>query len=152
MKYRLLTPSDYDKIYELWNSVEMSRRALNPVDDSREGITRYLERNPNTCFDALDTDSGSEKIVGVILTGHDGRRGIVHHLCVHPDYQRQGIASTLLKKAEEALKAEGIQKMFGLVFKENDKANAFWESQGYTLRTNLNYRNKSLNKEIPQGE
>ena len=62
------------------------------------------------------------------------------------------IASTLVKLAEEALKAEGIQKIFGLVFKDNDVANAFWERQGYTLRTNLNYRNKSLNSEIPQGE
>ena len=54
--------------------------------------------------------------------------------------------------AEEALKAEGIQKVFGLVFKDNDPANAFWDEQGYFLRTNLNYRNKSLNKDIPTGE
>lgn len=55
-------------------------------------------------------------------------------------------------KAEEALKQEGIQKIFGLVFKDNDPANAFWEKQGYTLRTNLNYRNKSLNADIPTGK
>ena len=52
----------------------------------------------------------------------------------------------------EALKNEGIQKIFGLVFKDNDAANAFWEQQGYSLRTNLNYRNKSLNENIPTGE
>ena len=34
----------------------------------------------------------------------------------------------------------------------NEAANAFWERQGYTLRTNLNYRNKSLNSAVPQGE
>ena len=43
-------------------------------------------------------------------------------------------------------------KIFGLVFKDNETANAFWEQQGYSLRTNLNYRNKSLNDQIPQGE
>jgi ribosomal protein S18 acetylase RimI-like enzyme len=58
----------------------------------------------------------------------------------------------LLGKAEEALRAEGITKIFGLVFKDNEAANAFWENQGYTLRTNLNYRNKSLNRDVPQGE
>ena len=58
----------------------------------------------------------------------------------------------LVQKAEEALKAEGINKIFGLVFKDNAPANAFWENQGYTLRTNLNYRNKSLNDAVPQGE
>ena len=73
-------------------------------------------------------------------------------MCVHPDFRRQGIAGRLVEKAEQALKAEGINKIFGLVFKDNDTANAFWERQGYTLRTNLNYRNKSLNDQIPQGE
>ncbi|MBQ4436475.1 MAG: GNAT family N-acetyltransferase [Clostridia bacterium] len=145
---RLVTIEDYDAIFELWNSTEQSRRALNPVDDSREGISKYLKRNPDTCFAAI----ADEKIVGVILTGHDGRRGIIHHLCVHPDYRRMGIAGRLVANAEEALHKEGIQKIFGLVFKDNDPANSFWESQGYALRTNLNYRNKSMNARIPTGK
>ena len=151
---RQVTIKDYDGIYTLWNSTEQSRRALNPVDDSKEGIERYLKRNPTTCFLALSEEgSGDEpKVVGVILTGHDGRRAIIHHLCVHPSFRREGIASQLVQKAEEALRKEGINKIFGLVFKDNDAANAFWDNQGYTVRTNLNYRNKSLNENVPQGE
>lgn len=145
---RRVLPEDYDSLYELWNSTEQSRRALNPVDDSREGIAKYLARNPNTCFAAV----AGERIIGVILTGHDGRRGMIHHMCVHPDFRRMGIAGKLLAEAEKALKKEGIQKVFGLVFRDNDIANAFWENRGYSLRTNLNYRNKSLNAEIPAGE
>ena len=145
---KIVTIDDYDAIYELWISTEQSKRALNPVDDSREGIERYLKRNPNTCFAALRDG----KIIGVILTGHDGRRAIVHHMCVHKDYRRMGIAAHLVSLAENALKEEGIQKVFGLVFKDNDNANEFWEKQGYSLRTNLNYRNKSLNDAIPAGE
>ena len=145
---KIVTIDDYDEIYELWISTEQSKRALNPVDDSREGIERYLKRNPNTCFAALKDG----KIIGVILTGHDGRRAIVHHMCVHKDYRRMGIAAHLVSLAESALKEEGIQKVFGLVFKDNDNANEFWEKQGYSLRTNLNYRNKSLNDAIPAGE
>ena len=148
MEYRTINIKDYDEIFELWNSTEQSRRALNPVDDTREGIDRYLKRNPNTCFAAVTND----KIVGVILTGHDGRRGIIHHMCVHPDYRRRGIAGQLVSLAEDALKKEGIQKVFGLVFKDNNTANSFWEQQGYSVRTNLNYRNKSLNDNIPTGE
>ena len=146
--------SDYDQIYALWTAAAQSRRALNPVDDSREGIGRYLKRNPRTCFVACaqaGTDQ-KETVVGVILTGHDGRRAIIHHMCVHPDFRRRGIARMLVQKAEEALRREGISKAFGLVFRDNDEANAFWEAQGYTLRTNLNYRNKSLNSRVPQGE
>ena len=145
---RLVTIDDYDAMFALWNSTEQSKRALNPVDDSREGIARYIKRNPTTCFGAFS----GEKLVGIILTGHDGRRGLIHHMCVHPDFRRMKIAASLVKLAEDALHAEGIQKIFGLVFKDNDTANAFWEKQGYTLRTNINYRNKSLNSDVPQGE
>ena len=150
MEYRtrLVRADDYDSLYELWNSTEQSRRALNAVDDCRAGIERYLKRNPNTCFAAVK----DVRIIGVILTGHDGRRAIIHHMCVHPDYRRMGIAARLVSLAEDALKKEGIQKVFGLVFKDNEAANAFWEQQGYSLRTNLNYRNKSLNDAIPAGE
>lgn len=145
---RLVTICDYDKMFALWNSTEQSKRALNSVDDSREGIDRFIKRNPSTCFGAFS----GEQLVGIILTGHDGRRAIIHHLCVHPDFRRQGIAGRLVECAEKAIKAEGINKMFGLVFKDNETANAFWEKQGYSLRTNLNYRNKSLNDQILQGE
>ena len=148
---RNVTIEDYDKIFELWNSTEQSRRALNPVDDSREGIDRYLRRNPTTCFLACPEED-PQRVIGVILTGHDGRRAIIHHMCIQPEYRRHGIARMLLQKAEEALRAEGITKVFGLVFKDNEPANAFWENQGYTLRTNLNYRNKSLNPAVPRGE
>lgn len=152
IKIRNVVIEDYDGIYQLWDSTEQSRRALNPVDDSREGIERYLKRNPTTCFLAYANDDNGEKIVGVILTGHDGRRAIVHHLCISPEFRRQGVAHMLVQRAEEALREEGITKIFGLVFKDNDVANEFWEKQGYALRTNLNYRNKSLNENVPQGE
>ena len=145
---RKVSINDYDMIYGLWNSTEQSRRALNPVDDSREGIERYLKRNPETCFAAVRNGM----IIGVILAGHDGRRGIIHHLCVHQDFRQMGIAACLVAAAEAALKKEEIQKVFGLVFTDNDTANAFWEKQGYSLRSNLNYRNKSLNPIIPTGK
>ncbi len=149
MKIELVTGDDYDDLMALWNSVGMSKRALNPVDDSRDGICRYLKRNPATCFKAVDSDG---TLAGVILSGHDGRRGTVHHMCVNPAYQRRGIGSQLVAAAESALKAEEIQKIFVLVFNDNDAGNAFWDQQGYSLRTNLNFRNKSLNPNIPAGD
>ena len=99
MEYTIkqVTIEDYDAIFELWNSSDQSRRALNPVDDTREGIEKYLKRNPNTCFAAVRDG----RIIGVILTGHDGRRAIIHHLCVHPDCRRMGIAGHLVSVAEE---------------------------------------------------
>ena len=148
IEYRVLKEDDYDSLYELWTSQAMTKRALNPIDDSKQGITRYLRRNPNTCFAAYEEG----KMIGAILSGNDGRRGIIHHLCVHEDHKRQKIASRLVKMAEEGLKKEGIQKIFCIVFTDNEAANSFWEKMGYSIRTNINYRNKSLNEKIPKGE
>ena len=135
--YRLMTIDDYRQAYDLW--IECGN-GLNDKDDSREGIDKYLKRNPNTSFVAVC----EQKVVGVILCGHDGRRGIIQHACVSPDHRREGIGRKLVDLALEALKQEGITKVLLVAFKKNEGGNAFWESQGFTLREDLNYRNKAL--------
>ena len=135
--YRLMTIDDYRQAYDLW--IECGN-GLNDKDDSREGIDKYLKRNPNTSFVAVCEG----EVVGVILCGHDGRRGIIQHACVSPDHRREGIGQKLVDLALEALKEEGITKVLLVAFKKNEGGNAFWESQGFTLREDLNYRNKAL--------
>ena len=135
---RVMTIDDYEKVYALWMSCK--NMGFNNLDDSREGIAKCLRRNPTTCFVAEQ----GEKIVGVILSGHDGRRGLIHHLAVVEDCRRQGIAAELLRHAEDSLKAEGINKIALFVFNRNEAGNAFWEKQGYTRREDLAYRNKAL--------
>lgn len=138
MTVRLLTEADYDALYALWLSCE--GMGLNDKDDSPAGIGRYLHRNPNTCF-GVEKDG---QLIGCILAGHDGRRGFIHHTAVHPAYQRQGIGTALVRAALEALRAEGINKAALLVFKRNERGNAFWEKQGFTLREDVAYRNLAL--------
>ncbi len=135
--YRLMSIEDYKQCYDLWIKCG---NGLNDKDDSCEGIDKYLKRNPSTSFVA--TCDG--KVVGVILCGHDGRRGIIQHACVSPDYRRLGIGNRLVELALEALKKEGINKVLLVAFKKNEGGNAFWEAQGFTLREDLNYRNKAL--------
>lgn len=141
IEYRLMTIEDYEQAYDLWI---LCGNGLNNKDDSREGIDRYLKRNPTTSFVAVC----EEKVVGVILCGHDGRRGIIQHACVSPEYRRFGIGSKLVDLALEALKAESINKVLLVAFKKNEGGNKFWESQGFTLREDLNYRNKALSEMI----
>ena len=129
---------DYDKVYALWMSCK--NMGFNNLDDSREGIEKYLKRNPATCFIAEQDDN----IVGVILSGHDGRRGFIHHMAVAEEYRRMGIASNLLGHALSALKEEGINKVGLFVFNRNETGNAFWEAQGFIVRTDIAYRNKAL--------
>ena len=138
MHIRLMTKSDYEAVYHLWLSCPGV--ALNTTDDSPEGIGKFLDRNPTSCFVAVDDG----KVVGVIMAGHDGRRGYLHHTAVSPDHRRQGIASALTDAALEALKAEGIVKVNLVAFRRNEEGNAFWEQQDYTLREDLTYWDKVL--------
>ena len=136
--YRIMTIDDYDKVYALWMSCR--NMGFNNLDDSREGIGKYLKRNPSTCFVAVKEHS----VVGVILSGHDGRRGFIHHLAVSEECRRQQIATNLVKYALSALQSEGINKVAVLAFNYNEAGNAVWENQGFTARSDVTYRNKAL--------
>ena len=138
MIIRLMTAADYPACYDLW--LRTPGMGLNSIDDSAEGIGRYLKRNPNTCFVAEEEG----RIVGVILAGHDGRRGHISHTAVDGAFQRRGIGRQLVEHAMAALEAEGIIKVNLVVFSRNEKGNAFWERMGFTLRNDLSYRNKTL--------
>lgn len=134
VKIRVMTIADYDGICEVWKYHE----GTNPVDDSAEGFAKYIRRNPTTSFVAEDNG----KIVGTILAGHDGRRGLFHHVSVLPEYQKKGIGKMLVDNAMDALEKEGITKVLLVVFKDNDNGNGFWEHIGFTKRDDLFYRNK----------
>ena len=138
MQIRKMTIQDYEKVYELWMSCK--NMGFNDIDDSKEGIARFLERNPNTSFVALE----NENLVGIILGGHDGRRGYIYHLSVNENYRKNGIGSSLVKNCLEAFKQEKISKVALLVFKYNEAGNSFWEKQGFVLREDINYRNIAL--------
>lgn len=138
VKIRVMTPDDWDGVAEVWENHE----GTNPVDDSIEGFTKYLRRNPATSFVAVDDG----RIIGTILAGHDGRRGIFHHVSVLPEYQKQGVGKMLVDNAMEALRKEGITKVLLVVFDHNENGNQFWEHMGFTVREDLIYRNKYTNK------
>ena len=132
---------DYDKVRALWMMI--SGFGIRSMDDSREGVTRFLLRNPGGSVVAeLDGE-----IIGAILCGHDGRRGCLYHVCVHPDHRKQGIGKTMVVFAMEALKKEQINKVCLIAFTRNDIGNAFWKEIGWTKREDLNYYDFELNKE-----
>lgn len=139
-RVRLMVADDYDRVYELWMSSK--NMGFNDQDDSREGIEKFLRRNPNTCFVALDGDA----LIGVILCGHDGRRGTIHHMAVAEACQHKGVGKALVERALDALKAEGIHKVALVAFKRNGPGNTFWEKLGFTVRDDLNYRNRELTR------
>ena len=142
MTIRLMTMEDYERVYELWMSC--AGMGLNNLDDSKDGIEKFLLRNPATCFVA-EEDGG---IVGVILTWNDGRRGYIYHTAVNPAFRNQGIGAALVESAMEALQSLGINKVALVVFSKNKDGNDFWEKLGFTTRGDLVYRNKSITEMI----
>ncbi len=138
---RRMEIEDYDGVRALWMSIHGF--AIRSIDDSREGVERFLKRNPLTSTVAV---SENGEIVGAILCGHDGRRGCLYHVCVREDCRRHGIGKDMVVFCMNALKDEGINKVSLIAFTKNDVGNAFWNCIGWTKRLDLNYYDFTLNE------
>ena len=136
---RLFTIKDYDEVYQLW--LRIPGVGLRSMDDSQEGIDRFLKRNPNTNF-VVEEDG---HIIGAALGGHDGRRGYIYHTCVDEAYQRHSLGRELMERMTEAMRDEGITKLGLVCFSSNDRGNGFWRGLGWEQRSDLNYYTISIN-------
>ncbi len=141
MQIQVMTIDDYEEVHKLWMTIKGF--AIRSVDDSKEGVERFIRRNPTTSVVARCDG----KVVGAILCGHDGRRGCLYHVCVHPDYRRRGIGKEMVVSCMNALKMEKISKVSLIAFTKNDIGNAFWNTIGWTKREDLNYYDFVLNED-----
>lgn len=132
---------DYEGVYALWKSIKGF--GIRSMDDSKEGVERFIKRNPTTSIVA----EADGKVIGAILCGHDGRRGCFYHVCVQEDYRKHGIGKQMAVEAMRALQREHINKVCLIAFKNNEVGNAFWKSVGWTFREDLNYYDFTLNDE-----
>ena len=114
-RVRILRLSDYPSVYALWKKTEGIGLS---ESDTREAIARFLKRNRNLSLVA--TLGG--RIVGTILCGHDGRRGL---------------GRKLVNICLEKLNAEGIPKCNLFLFASNTSGKAFWRRIGWTVRADL---------------
>ena len=140
MKIREMKIEDYDQVYALWKTIKGF--GIRSVDDSKEGIERFLKWNPG--LSVVAEEDG--EIVGAILCGSDGRRGCLYHVCVQKEYRRQGIGKTMVVWCMEKLKELQINKVSLIAFTQNDIGNAFWKEIGWTKREDLNYYDFTLNE------
>ena len=135
---RPITIDDYDELFAMWLS--SPNMGLCSLDDSREGISRFLKRNPDTNFAAYKDG----KIVGAILCGHDGRRGYIYHTVVKESYRNQGIATKLIEAAVSALQQEGITRVCLNVMETNEYGKSFWLKRGWEKKDFLGFYSKSI--------
>jgi N-acetylglutamate synthase len=130
MQIRAFAASDHARACALWEATPGI--GLSSAD-SFERIASFLVRNPGLSFVVTE---GSE-LVGTILCGHDGRRGLIHHLAISLTHRRRGLGRQLVAQSLAALRGVGIEKCHLLVFLENAEGRAFWRSIGAEERTSL---------------
>ena len=140
-KIRQMTIDDYEEVYKLWQGIHGF--GIRSIDDSKEGVDRFLKRNPGISTVAVADD----KIVGAILCGHDGRRGCLYHVCVNEAYRKCEIGKSMAVSCMRALQAEHINKVNIIAFKSNELGNNFWKEEGWTFRDDLNYYDFTLNED-----
>lgn len=135
---KVMTINDYEKLFALWEKTP--NMGLRSLDDSKEGISCFLKRNPDTNFVAYD----DEQLIGAILSGHDGRRGYIYHTVVLPEYRGQGIASDLVEAVVAALQKEGITRVCLNVMATNEQGKNFWIRKGWERKEFLEFYSKSI--------
>ena len=138
MTLRKMSMADYDAVFALWNACE--ELELNDADDSPEGIARFLNRNPETCFVAEE----GGRLLGVLLAGCDGRRGYIYHAAVLPEARGKGVGSALVEAAIARLREMGISKAGLLTFADNAEGSRFWNERGFTPREDLVYHSNVI--------
>jgi ribosomal protein S18 acetylase RimI-like enzyme len=137
---RVMTMEDFDEVHALW--MEIHGFGIRSVDDSKEGIERFIRRNPDTSMVAVQDG----RIVGAILCGHDGRRGCLYHVCVREAYRKHGIGQKMVTACLDALRKEKINKVNLIAFQNNEVGNRFWQGMGWSFRNDVNYYECILNE------
>ena len=131
MRTREMVLSDHPQLLELFS--ETPGVTLREAD-SKEATARYLDRNPGLSF-VVEIKG---KIIGCVMSGHDGRRGYLQHLIVAPSARNKGLGQNLFRRCLTALDDIGIDKTHIFVFKDNSLANSFWVANGWSLREDIN--------------
>lgn len=123
---RPFQPEDEPGTIALWNQVFPGEA---PWNNPADVIARKRTVQPELFFVAI----GGDEVVGTVMAGFDGVRGWVHHLAVAPAFRRSGLATELMRCAEEGLKAMGCAKLNLQVRATNLGVIRFYESLGFDV-------------------
>jgi ribosomal protein S18 acetylase RimI-like enzyme len=118
---------DYPAVIALWRTAGPGIH-VSPSDNPAE-LAKKLKRDPDL-FLVAETDG---RIVGTVLGGYDGRRGMVYHLAVAADSRGRGIGSALMDELETRLMARGCRKAYLMIASENPAARVFYERHGWEV-------------------
>jgi len=125
---RTLGVDDYDAICAVWRASGVEYQPTGR--ESRASFARQMQAGLQTVLGAVDTDE-ADRLVGVVVVTHDGRKGWINRLGVAPDHQRQGIGSLLIRASEDLLHELGLTITAALVVHGNDASLNLFKRAGY---------------------
>lgn len=131
-------PADYQQVYDLWSSIEKGVHVGR--SDSPAEIQKKLSRDPNL-FLVAECEG---EIIGSVIGGYDGRRGLIYHLAVSTSFRGQGIGSKLMDEVEERLRAKGCLKCYLLVIEGNHEAETYYQHRGWQHMDDIHLYGKTL--------
>jgi len=126
LQIRKCRVGDLPALINIWHNVGLTIGLSDTIPEMR----RLLRRNPETCLVGF-VDS---KVVGGVMGGFDGRRGLVHHLAVDPDWQGRGFGRALMSELEKRFQQRQVVKMSFWVEARNQPIIDFYRHLGYELR------------------
>ena len=126
--YRAATPTDVDAVLAFWAAA--AENGDRPAD-SAEAVRALLARDPEALTLAVEDAGGGERVVGTLVAGWDGWRAHLYRLAVAPDRRGQGIARTLVERAEARFAGFGAGRADAMVLDANDEAHGPWRAFGY---------------------
>ena len=129
IEIRSLDTGDYDAICEVWKASGVSYRTTGR--ESRESFARQMQSGIQAVFGAVDAQAN--RLVGVVVASHDGRKGWINRLGVRPDCQRQGVGTRLIQAADDWLHGQGMTITAALIVHGNDASLGLFQHSGYTL-------------------
>ncbi len=115
-------PDDYPAVYALWSTAGPGIHVRR--SDDPDEIAKKLRRDPDL-FLLAELDG---QVVGTVLGGFDGRRGMVYHLAVAEAYRQRGIGTALMDELERRLRQKGCLRYYLLVTNDNLDAMRFYRS------------------------
>lgn len=126
-------PQDYSTIIALWENAGDGihvRRSDEPAE-----IQKKLQRDPDLFL--LAEYQG--EVIGSVLGGFDGRRGMMYHLAVTPEHRERGVATLLVEELERRLRLKGCIRYYLMVTKDNHAAIQYYENHGWELMDLFTY-------------
>lgn len=108
--------------------------------DTPAEIEKKLARDPDL-FLVAEADGA---MIGSVIGGYDGRRGLVYHLAVASEFRGRGIGSQLMDELEARLRAKGCLKCYLLVTTDNPEAEIYYQQRGWQHMDSVRLYGKEL--------